>query len=247
MKFAVITDIHGNAPALKAVLEEIDKKQDVEHIFCLGDMIAIGPNTNEVLHILFSRANVSMVTGNHDEAVLTLIREEEYPVSHRHVKEHHFWIAERMDRSFVPKLELLPRTIRKNVAGDSILFTHYHIESSKLNEHISRDPFSPIVQPSLSNLEALFADCNAKLICFGHHHPTHYFKGEKTIFLNPGSLGCNNKPIARYAIVSVEHNHIEISLEEVVYDNSSFLLSYGQLQVPDRDFILQTFHGGQLK
>ncbi|GIN58170.1 hypothetical protein J8TS2_24890 [Lederbergia ruris] len=73
MKFAVLTDIHGNYPALRAVLKEIDRRDDIEHIFCLGDMIAIGPDTNEVLETLFSRKDVSMITGNHDEAVLALV------------------------------------------------------------------------------------------------------------------------------------------------------------------------------
>lgn len=60
IKIAIITDVHGNAPALKAALSEIDNRRDIEHIYCLGDMVAIGPDTNEVLHMLFSRADVSM-------------------------------------------------------------------------------------------------------------------------------------------------------------------------------------------
>ncbi|WP_243458153.1 metallophosphoesterase [Sporosarcina sp. Te-1] len=97
MKIAVITDIHGNAPALKAVLTELDNRQNIEQIYCLGDMIGIGPDTNEVLSTLFARQDISMVTGNHDEAVLALLTGEVYPQSHSHAKEHHQWIEERMD------------------------------------------------------------------------------------------------------------------------------------------------------
>lgn len=86
MKFAIITDIHGNASALNSVLFEIDKIRDIEHIYCLGDMIGMGPDTNEVLEILFSRNDVSMITGNHDEVVLALIKEQEYPESHLDAK-----------------------------------------------------------------------------------------------------------------------------------------------------------------
>lgn len=54
-------------------------------------MIGIGPYSNEVLHLLFSRKDVSMITGNHDEAVLALAKGEEYPTSHSSVRseEHH--------------------------------------------------------------------------------------------------------------------------------------------------------------
>ncbi|MDP5274939.1 metallophosphoesterase family protein [Chengkuizengella axinellae] len=110
MKFAVIADIHGNATALRAVLNEIDNKKETEHIFCLGDMIAIGPDSNEVLEILFSREDVSMITENHDEAVLALLKGEEHPESHSHAREHHLWIGERIDKRFIPKLEKLRRS-----------------------------------------------------------------------------------------------------------------------------------------
>jgi hypothetical protein len=53
-----------------------------ERIYCLGDMIGIGPDTNEVLGLLFSRMDSSMITGNHDEAILALLKREEYPLSH---------------------------------------------------------------------------------------------------------------------------------------------------------------------
>jgi predicted phosphodiesterase len=65
MKLAIITDIHGNEPALRAVLEELDTRGDIEEIWCLGDMIAMGPDSNEVLEILFARQDVHMITGNH--------------------------------------------------------------------------------------------------------------------------------------------------------------------------------------
>lgn len=246
MEFAIITDIHGNAPALKAVLSEIDNRNNIDHIYCLGDMIGIGPDSNEVLETLFSRANTSMITGNHDEAILALAKGQPYPKSHSHVKEHHQWILDRMDKSFIPKLDQLPRTIEHKIEGYSILFIHYQIEYSKINEHISKDPFSSIVEPSISNLESLFEGHNKDLICFGHHHPIHYFKGNKATYLNPSSLGCNHKPTAPYAIVRLENRKVEVCLKEVTYDNSSFLESYHELQVPERDFILKVFRGNQI-
>lgn len=247
MKIGVIADIHGNAPALTAVLNEFNKRQDIEHIYCLGDMIGIGPNTNEVLKILFARNDVSMITGNHDEAVLALLKGEEHPLSHSHAKEHHQWIADNMDKGFISKLEQLPRTITLTIEGKSILFSHYHIEQAKLNEHISKDPFSRIAEPSLDNLLSLFKGNEENLICFGHHHPIHFFEGNETIFLNPGSLGCNSKPTASYSVVDIEKYNITVSFEEVSYDNTKFLESYELLRVPERDFLIKIFHGNQLK
>ncbi|MET1248914.1 metallophosphoesterase family protein [Sporolactobacillus sp. STCC-11] len=246
MKIAVITDSHGNAPALHAALAEIDQAH-VSRIYCLGDMIAIGPDSSEVLDTLFNRKDLSMITGNHDEGVLALIKGRPYPKSHEDTRNHHQWIADRLDPTFVARLDSLPRVIDTTLMGHSILFTHYHIEQEKLSATFYEDPFSPIVQPTLENMERLFFDDRQELICFGHHHPVHYFEGNKTIYLNPGSLGCAAEPYARYAIVTLTREKIEVDLRKAVYDNTQFLASYEKLNVPDRQFILKVFHGNQLK
>ncbi|MCO7125886.1 hypothetical protein NIE88_08885 [Sporolactobacillus shoreicorticis] len=67
-------------------LAEIDQAH-VSHIYCLGDTITIGPESNEVLDTLFNRKNLSMITGNHDEGVLALIHRQPYPKSHGDTRE----------------------------------------------------------------------------------------------------------------------------------------------------------------
>lgn len=247
MRIAVLTDIHGNLPALKAVLEDIDKRGDIEHIYCLGDMLAIGYETDRVLKLLFGRENISMITGNHDEAVLALSRQETYPKSHQNERVHHQWIADRTNPDYLDRLHEFPRQILQQIEGHTVLFTHYHIHPDKLNAHISADPFSRIVKPCLENLEQLFqTQTDTELICFGHHHPLHDFRNKRSIFLNPGSLGCQPKAVAPYAIVDIKEEII-IELTEVPYDNRDFLDGYERLGVPERDIILRIFHGGQLQ
>lgn len=100
---AVIADIHGNSAALKAVLDNIDRNKQIDHIYCLGDLIGIGHKTNEVLEMLFSRKDISFVMGNHDEAVLSIIDGKE-PESVGEEREHHRWIASKLDEKFIPKI-----------------------------------------------------------------------------------------------------------------------------------------------
>lgn len=245
MKFAVITDVHGNAGALEAVLAAIDAAGDVSHIYCLGDMIGIGHETNKVLGMLFERDDLSMITGNHDEAVLALAAGRDYPRSHLHVLAHHQWIADRMDARFIRKLEKLPRMIRERFNGGRVLFTHYHMQERKIESPISEDPFSQIVDPSLDNAEQLFKGYDESLICFGHHHPQHFFCTGRTIYLNPGALGCTPTPEAPYAIIDSKSKGFDIEIKQASYDNEAFLRAYEELQVPERNFILRVFHGGQ--
>jgi predicted phosphodiesterase len=48
MKIAAFSDIHSNLLALMKVLVDI-RKQDVDQVFCLGDLVGYGPHPNEVV------------------------------------------------------------------------------------------------------------------------------------------------------------------------------------------------------
>ena len=65
---AVISDIHGNMPALRATLDDIDAR-GIERILCLGDVLGYGPQPRECMDLVMQRAEI-MLMGNHDYAVL---------------------------------------------------------------------------------------------------------------------------------------------------------------------------------
>ncbi|MTI96284.1 MAG: metallophosphoesterase family protein [Firmicutes bacterium] len=65
MKIAVISDIHGNMPALEAVLADIEVK-DVSRIICLGDLVGKGPSTMEAIELCHAKCD-EIVVGNWDK------------------------------------------------------------------------------------------------------------------------------------------------------------------------------------
>lgn len=66
-KIAIISDIHGNLPALEIVLEDI-KSRKINQIYCLGDLIDFAPWGNEVIDHIKNK-NIPCLLGNHDERV----------------------------------------------------------------------------------------------------------------------------------------------------------------------------------
>ncbi len=181
--------------------------------------------------------NISFVKGNHDNAVVAAFYDRPTPVGHEHVRKHHKWIAERMEEEFIRFLDSLPITIKT----EEHLFTHYHLDEM--------DNFIPIDQdPSGEKLDQFYkkkSDSNYRLVCFGHHHAVHNFITPKAVYFNPGALGCYHKPIARYGIIKLDNHLIIPQIVEVTYENLAFLRSYRELGVPESDFILKVFHGGQ--
>ena len=67
MKRAIVSDIHGNLEALTAVLADIAAQQ-IDTIYCLGDIIGYGPNPCECIDLALQFK--VCVLGNHDQGAL---------------------------------------------------------------------------------------------------------------------------------------------------------------------------------
>ena len=64
-KIAIISDIHGNLEALKAVLADI-KERNISKIYCLGDIIAKGTHQQECVNLIQENCEI-VLKGNCDE------------------------------------------------------------------------------------------------------------------------------------------------------------------------------------
>ena len=71
MRIALLSDIHGNAIALNAVLTDIAAKGGADAYWMLGDLVALGPQPVQTLDILSILPNVHFIRGNTDRYVCT--------------------------------------------------------------------------------------------------------------------------------------------------------------------------------
>ncbi|MDH4230671.1 MAG: metallophosphatase family protein [Nitrospirota bacterium] len=69
-KYAVISDAHANAEALRSVLKDIKERQ-IQDVFFLGDAVGYGPEPNECVELLSAECRI-MIAGNHDWGLLGL-------------------------------------------------------------------------------------------------------------------------------------------------------------------------------
>ena len=67
MRYAIISDVHANETALRAVLTDAADMQ-AEKIVCLGDVLGYGPEPVQALELVYRKAHVCLA-GNHDDAV----------------------------------------------------------------------------------------------------------------------------------------------------------------------------------
>lgn len=242
VKFAILTDVHGNFDALQIVLDDIDNREDIDQIFNLGDNIGIGHETNKVLDTIFDRDDMEIISGNHDEAIMSIVNGTPYPEDLKNkFYEHHQWIESRMDEDYYDVLNTLPRYLEKTICGKKCLFIHYEIENQRLEEGIDKQPFEPIVDNQKEEIVKLFEDKDADFIAFGHNHQLHLYDDNNKTYFNPGSVGLNNGKYAVYGIVTINENEFSVERVKLPYDNEEFLQGFDEKHVPGKQFIFDYF------
>jgi predicted phosphodiesterase len=109
MLLAVISDIHGNLPALRAVVEHIDRLDPApEQMWCLGDVVGYGADPDACAELTAQRTQVCLA-GNHDLVVLGAIDIEYFSKSAGAAAR---WTMDTMNertRSFLEPLEPVGR------------------------------------------------------------------------------------------------------------------------------------------
>lgn len=229
VRIAVIADIHGNYHALSKVLEDI-AESDVELIYCLGDIVSLGHQTNKVLNAISNLKDIKIIRGNHDEAVVNAYKEQSAEESGEE-HEHHLYISKNIHLEHVHMLEKLPATIESRFSGHKILMTHYHLaEDSR---------YLPIdYNPTLEGMQNLYEKSSYNVVLFGHDHTVQHFEDEHRMFINPGALGVTVEPFAPYTIMDITPDgSIDLEFRKVAYDRASFVNELEKENPPALDFI----------
>ena len=69
MRYGIITDIHNNVTALRAVMKQLEQR-NCDRIICCGDMIGIGPDPEESVQEILRIPRLIAVRGNHESYLL---------------------------------------------------------------------------------------------------------------------------------------------------------------------------------
>ncbi|HCE46394.1 MAG TPA: metallophosphoesterase [Lentisphaeria bacterium] len=124
MKYAIISDIHGNLEALSVVLEKC-KAEGVEKYICLGDIVGYNANPRECLQMIRSLDLIGCVKGNHDEYVSN--NDEEMLGFNQHAKQAVLWTKAQLNDEERDWLSKLP--MKQTVRGTNITIVHATLDS----------------------------------------------------------------------------------------------------------------------
>jgi putative phosphoesterase len=182
MRVAAIYDIHGNLPAVEAVLHEIcHEKEKVDHIVVGGDVLP-GPMPSETLDRLGDLdATVHFIYGNGEVAVLQQMAGKEASRVPQAFRPIIAWNAEQLRPEHQQWLAKWPKTLTLEIAGlGSVLFCHATPQSEN-------DIFTRLTPDEA--LRPLFENLNAAVVVCGHTHMQFDRRIGHTRIVNAGSVG----------------------------------------------------------
>lgn len=238
MRYALISDIHGNLPALEAVLRDIDERSDVDAVYHLGDLVGYAPWPNEVVGLLRSRG-VPGIAGNYDSTTATDYKHcgcrYENPHQEELAHQSYEWT-------------------RANVTPDSKRFLAglpFRLDIWPLGGHLSGKPRLILVHgaPTLNTLYwtedrpesftrqmAEIAGMRAgDTIAFGHTHRPWFREIGGMYFLNTGSVGKPKDGDWRACYVCLEVGGAEphATFIRVEYDIERAMRAIQESELPD--------------
>lgn len=231
-RVGVITDAHANLPALDAALAALDEA-GCDLIVHMGDAIGIGPYPREVLELLLSRSDMVLLMGNHDE--LFAFDQLNNPPAWMSAGEleHQRWTHEQLREEWRGTIRSWPYTYDVMMGITMIRFQHYALSDDGRFASVSRNNLP-------DELDAGFRP-SSEVVFFGHHHPRADVEGVAR-YINPGALGTNPSEGARYVVIEEQPDgEPRITMHSVPYDAEPVRRAMRERDVPEADFILNTF------
>lgn len=226
-RIAVFADVHGNLPALEAVLEDIEAQQ-IDEVLVGGDLVGRGPQGSAVVHRIAER-ELPSVKGNHEDYLLSF-RHGDVPEAWLSAEEWAAsrWMAAELTDEAVERIAALPFTLASELTPQLRLV---HGTPRSNNEGVG--PWSSEEQVA----RHLGSVAEPVLVCAHTHRPLER-RFPDGLVVNVGSVGLpfNRDRRAQYAILELRGREWEVEFRRVdyplartlaIYEESGFLAEGG--------------------
>lgn len=213
-RVVVITDIHGNLPALEASLAAIEAI-GVDTVYCGGDLVGYAPHANEVCRLIEERA-IPTIYGNYDYAIGRDLEDCGCAYVDQHDRElgqqSVDWTLAHTDQHSKDFMRELPFELRFELGESSVRLVHG--SPRKVNEYLFED------KPART-FERIAAGGDCDVLVFGHTHKPWIHSYGDVLFVNCGSVGKpkDGDPRCAFGVLELDDaGRVQASIERVPYD-----------------------------
>jgi predicted phosphodiesterase len=247
VRYALISDIHANLPALQAVLRDVEAREGIDATYHLGDLVGYAPWPNEVVEVLVA-AGITGVAGNYDSTVATDYKhcgcQYEDPRQEELSHLSFAWTRAHVSPRIKALLGGLPFRIdiRPNgghVAGPTLTLVHGNHALNTVYVH--QDRSDTFLEKMGTSLGARAGD----VVCFGHTHVPWYRVVRGVHYVNTGSVGRpkDGDWRASYVLLDLTGDTVAIEVVRVEYDVDAAAKGIIASELPD-DFADHLRQGG---
>lgn len=211
---ALISDVHGNLPALEAVLKKIDTYKPDQWL-CLGDIVGYGPFPAECIDIIKDR-NIPTVMGNHDAGVSGKLTIKHFRDPNRRLIQQ---TRDLLTEQQLQWLRELPVTLKED---NKWMAVHANPVEPLKWEYVD----------SAIKARNILATIDTQLCFVGHTHIPFvvsdkigmlgFNKGHKYL-INPGSVGQPRDEDFRASYCLIDTDKWEIKMQRVAYNTEKVL------------------------
>lgn len=226
MKIAVVSDVHGNVPALEAVLADIEA-WGPDYLVVNGDLINRGPRSLSVYRLLKAHSlGPLFVKGNHEEFVLAEAPMPEPPHPDFDLTRFARWTARQMGNALAAVTHWRDNLELSDPSGGRLHLTH----GTRLGNRDSIRPETPdeALPEKLGDPRDLFVT--------SHTHTPLVREYGGTLIVNTGSVGSpfDRDPRASYAQLSFSRGRWRATIRRIPFDRARH----------ERDFFDSGFYEG---
>jgi predicted phosphodiesterase len=215
MKMLLISDIHGNWPALQAVLAA---EPDADQILCLGDLVNYGPQPAECVAWAMKTLTPEWLTqGNHDRAV-ALDEDSRSSMPYRALASATQELSARVVSPEMKQFLAGLQPLQRFKLNEIMCVACHAVPSDPLYAYLPETASVPLWESELNGIG--YPD----FLFIGHTHKPTKTQFRRTLIVNPGSVGQpkDGDPRAAYAI----WEDGEVTLRRAAYDVEETIRAY---------------------
>lgn len=245
MRFAIVSDIHGNLPALNAVIEDA-RENNINTFIFAGDYCLSNPYPDECISRIRSLDNKCIIRGNEEKYLENLIGKDQSTWTDGQMQIS-YYCYQKISSDNLNYLLSIPEQMRFTYNGVTLHIAHSSQEFISDCEHrkwstakvamkykdtwITQDAFYADIHKYLNEDEQfnkVFGELENGIYIFGHSHIQWNFQSDngKKILINPGSCGlpldCINVGLP-YTILDITDNNIVVEEKRVPFDMNKYI------------------------
>jgi len=242
MRLAIISDIHGNYEAFKAVVADINSAR-VDKVICLGDVATLGPQPNEVIELLKSLGCPS-ITGNHESALFSMEHAVKYKIA-KPVIPVLEWCRKKLSREDLDFLSSFKSSIKINFSKNSKLLCFHGSPESNIEIISSTSPEVQMMRHFYNSEYSYFSG--------GHSHIQMLRQYNGKLIFNPGSVGIpfvkipplgqspSLLPWAEYMIADYSGARLSTDFRRIKYNVRKLINAVNKSDMPLKEWWIEQY------